>query len=191
MPDFAEDQFGEIEVLLRTLALDISEVLRANEMYTREIEQTAAELEDKLRTIEQQRLAISDLSTPIIEIWDQVLTLPIVGVVDSRRSLEMTERLLDSIVAQKARCVIIDITGVEIVDTMTADHFVKMIRSCELLGVRCVVCGISPLVARTLTKIQVELDGVETVRNLKDALLACLRGMETERNPHRRRDHDL
>ena len=170
--------FDEVEAVLRTLAIDLDEVLKANEQYTGEIEKTAAELEEKLRTIEQQQLAIADLSTPIIEIWDDILTLPIVGVVDSRRSLEMTERLLSAIVVQRAQCVIIDVTGVDIVDTMTADHFVRMIRSAELLGVHCVVCGISPHVAQTLTRIDVDLGGVETLRSLKDALLSCLRRIE-------------
>lgn len=174
------EPFDDLEAILRTLAIDLDEVLRANDRYTREIEHTAAELEEKLRTIEQQQLAISDLSTPIIEIWDDILTLPIVGVVDSRRSLEMTERLLDAIVTQRARFVIIDVTGVDIVDTMTADHFVRMIRSAELLGVHCVVCGISPHVAQTLTRIEVDLGGVETLRSLKDALLSCLRRLEAE-----------
>lgn len=178
------EPFDELEAMLRTLAVDLDEVLKANEQYTREIEKTAAELEEKLRTIEQQQLAIADLSTPIIEIWDDVLTLPIVGVVDSRRSIEMTERLLASIVAQRARCVIIDVTGVDIVDTMTADHFVRMIRSAELLGVHCVVCGISPHVAQTLTRIEVDLGGVETLRSLKDALTSCLRRMRDEDTRH-------
>ena len=168
-----EDELGQVERMLCTLATDLAEVLRANEAYVAEIEKTASDLEEKLRTIERQQLAIHDLSTPVIEIWDDILTLPIVGVVDTKRSVDMTERLLHAIVDRQAKCVIIDITGVDIVDTATADHFVKMIRASAMLGAYCVVSGISPDVAQTLTRIGVELDGVKTLRSLKDALRHC------------------
>jgi rsbT co-antagonist protein RsbR len=174
-----EDELGQVEQVLCTLATDLAEVLRANEQYVAEIEKTAADLEEKLRTIERQQLAIADLSTPVIEIWDDILTLPIVGIVDTKRSVDMTERLLHAIVDRQARCVIIDITGVDIVDTATADHFVKMIRASDMLGAYCVVSGISPDVAQTLTRIGVELDGVRTLRSLKDALRHCFLHIRT------------
>ena len=170
-----DDELGQVEQVLRRLVEDLAEVLLANDSYTREIEQSAAELEEKLRTIERQQLAIQELSTPVIEVWDSVLTLPIIGVIDTRRSLDMTERLLEAIVRYQARCVIIDVTGVEMVDTATADHFVKMIRAAEMLGTTCVVSGISPAVAQTLTRIGVELAGIRTMRSLKNALQYCLR----------------
>jgi len=170
-----DDAFGQVEQILRTLAMDLGEVLTANELYTKEIEATAAQLQEKLATIERQQLAIQDLSTPVLEIWTDVLTLPIVGIVDTKRSIDMTERLLRAIVERQAKCVIIDITGVDLVDTATADHFVKMIRASDMLGAHCVVCGISPDVAQTLTRIGVELDDVNTLRSLKDALRHCLR----------------
>src|SRR6185369_9926407 len=84
------------------------------------------ELEEKLATIERQREAIRELSTPIMEVWDKILCLPIVGVIDSMRSAEMTDALLRAVVSAGAHSVIIDITGIEIMDTRTADHFVRM-----------------------------------------------------------------
>ena len=93
-----DDAFGEVETMLRTLAADLGEVLRANELYTEQIEATARDLQAKLDTIERQQIAIADLSTPVLEIWTDILALPIVGVVDTQRSVEMTERLLQSIV---------------------------------------------------------------------------------------------
>ncbi|MEM6290371.1 MAG: STAS domain-containing protein [Myxococcota bacterium] len=169
-----DDAFGEVETMLRTLAADLGEVLDANEQYTQQIETTARELQTKLDTIERQQLAIADLSTPVLEIWTDVLALPIVGIVDTQRSVEMTERLLQTIVDRQARCAIIDITGVDVVDTATADHFVKMVRAAAMLGAHCVVCGISPDVAQTLARIDVELTDVITKRSLKDALHHCL-----------------
>lgn len=181
-----DDSFGEVETMLRTLAADLGEVLRANDHYTQQIEATARDLQAKLDTIERQQLAIADLSTPVLEIWNDILALPIVGIVDTQRSVEMTERLLQSIVDRQARCVIIDITGVDVVDTATADHFVKMVRAAAMLGAHCVVCGISPDVAQTLARIDVELTDVTTMRSLKDALYHCLAHIEELDRPRYR-----
>ena len=168
-------------------AADLGEVLQANEHYTAQIEATARDLQAKLDTIERQQLAIAELSTPVLEIWTDVLALPIVGIVDTQRSVEMTERLLQAIVERQARCVIIDITGVDVVDTATADHFVKMVRAAAMLGAHCVVCGISPDVAQTLARIDVELTDVTTMRSLKDALTHCLAHIEALDRPRARR----
>lgn len=176
-----DDAFGEIESILGVLVGDLGEVLSANDSYMKEIERAARDAEQRLETIERQQDAISELSTPIIEIWDDVLTLPIIGVVDTRRSVDMTERLLFQIAERRAQCVIIDITGVDVVDTMTADHFVKMIRAAGMLGAFCVVSGITPEVAQTLVRTGVELEGVRTVRSLKDALKRCFVHLSSQR----------
>jgi rsbT co-antagonist protein RsbR len=85
----------------------------------------------------------------------------------------MTSRLLQRIAESRFRCVIIDITGVDVVDTMTADHFVKMIKSTQLLGVYCVVTGVSPDIAQTLVRLGIDLGTVRTLRTLKDGLKDC------------------
>jgi rsbT co-antagonist protein RsbR len=128
------------------------------------------ELEEKLATIEQQREAIRELSTPIIEVWDDVLCLPVVGVMDSVRSAEMTEALLGAIVEKKAGCAIIDITGIQVMDTATADHFLRMARSVRLLGSECVLTGINPSIALTMQTMGVGLSDIVTLRSLRDAL---------------------
>lgn len=134
-----------------------------------------AELEEKLRTIEQQRLAIRELSTPIIEVWSGVLCLPIVGVMDTTRSTEMTETLLNTIATSRARCVIVDITGIEVMDTATADHFLRMARAIRLLGAECMLTGIKPNIAQTIVQMGVDLTGVVTRRTLRDALSSYVR----------------
>jgi rsbT co-antagonist protein RsbR len=128
------------------------------------------ELEEKLQTIERQRSSIRELSTPIIEIWDRILCLPIVGVMDTTRSGEMTDALLKAVVERAARCAIIDITGIDIMDTGTADHFVRMAKSVKLLGADCVLTGINPHIARTLVQMDVQLTGITTYRSLRTAL---------------------
>lgn len=138
-------------------------------------EEANRELEAKLETIERQQAAIRELSTPIIEVWAGVLCLPVVGIVDSQRSAEMTETLLEMIVAKQARTAIVDITGIDAMDTKTADHFIKMAKAVRLLGADCILSGINPGIAQTLTHIGVDLTGIRTLRNLRDALQVFLR----------------
>jgi rsbT co-antagonist protein RsbR len=137
------------------------------------------DLEEKLATIELQRAAIRELSTPIIEVWEGVLCLPVVGVMDSTRSAEMTEMLLRSIVDKKARCAIIDITGIQVMDTATADHFLRMAKAVRLLGAECVLTGINPNIAQTIVFMGVDLGDVTTLRSLRMALQSfVVRGVE-------------
>lgn len=128
------------------------------------------ELEEQLATIEKQRAAIKELSTPMIEIWAGVLCVPIVGVIDSSRAAEMTSALLAAVVEKKVRFTIIDITGIEAMDTRATDHFLRMARSVRLLGAECVLSGINPNVARSIIHMGVELSGIQTYRSLRDAL---------------------
>ncbi len=137
------------------------------------------ELEEKLQTIERQRSSIRELSTPIIEIWDRILCLPIVGVMDTTRSAEMTDALLRAVVDRSARCAIIDITGIDVMDTGTADHFVRMAKAVKLLGADCVLTGINPHIARTLVQMDVTLSGITTHRSLRSALQRYIAKLDT------------
>jgi rsbT co-antagonist protein RsbR len=129
-----------------------------------------AELEDKLTTIEKQRAAIRELSTPIMEVWDNVLCLPVVGIMDTARSAEMTNALLQAVVEKKARCTIIDITGIDVMDTRTVDHFMRMARAVRLLGAECVLTGINPHIAQTVVHMGIDMSSVVTHRTLHEAL---------------------
>jgi rsbT co-antagonist protein RsbR len=133
------------------------------------------ELEGQIDTIEKQRAAIRELSTPVIEIWPGVLCAPIVGVLDSGRAAEMTSALLNSVVATKAALAIIDITGIEAMDTQATDHFLRMARAVKLLGSKCALSGIHPNVARTIVHMGIDLAGVESHRTLRDALQTHVR----------------
>jgi rsbT co-antagonist protein RsbR len=173
------DTVSFLEESLNVFVRELAEARRENDAQMAELEAKSRELQAKLETIQRQQLAISDLSTPIIELWDEILTLPVVGIVDTQRSVEMTTRLLQRVADGSFRCVIVDVTGVDVVDTMTADHFVKMIRSAQLLGAYCVVTGVSPEIAQTLVRIGVDMGGVRTLRNLKDGLKDCFRHLRS------------
>ena len=129
-----------------------------------------AELEEKLATIEKQRAAIRELSTPIMEVWDGVLCLPVVGVMDTARSAEMTNSLLQAVVEKKTRCTIIDITGIDVMDTRTVDHFMRMARAVRLLGAECVLTGMNPHIAQTVVHMGIDLTHIATHRTLHEAL---------------------
>lgn len=143
------------------------ETLGAEEQRSRAYQ---AELEEKLATIEKQREAIRDLSTPIMEVWDGVLCLPVVGVMDTMRSSEMTNALLEAVVEKKTRCTIIDITGIDIMDTRTVDHFMRMASAVRLLGAECVLTGVNPHIAQTVVHMGIDLSSITIHRTLHEAL---------------------
>jgi rsbT co-antagonist protein RsbR len=180
-----EDEFGYLEGAFQVFLSELATTKNSLQQTLAEAQASRTELQARLETIEQQRMTIRELSTPILDLWDGVLTLPVVGIIDTQRAIEMTERLLGRIVETGARAVILDITGVEVVDTSTADHLVKLTRAAGLLGTRCIVTGIGPNVARTLVGMGVELEGVRTLRTLQDGLRACLE--EADREAQRRK----
>ncbi len=136
----------------------------------RDEEERSRELAEKLATIELQRSAIRELSTPIMEVWNGILCLPIVGIMDTTRSADMTDALLRAVVRTRARAAIIDITGIEVMDTHTADHFIRMAKSVRLLGAECVLTGIHPQIAQTVIHMGLNMADLVSHRSLRDAL---------------------
>jgi rsbT co-antagonist protein RsbR len=158
-----EDPFGLLYRGINETVMTLAEARERAISYQRE-------LEDKLAVIELQRAAIRELSTPVIEVWGGVLCLPIVGVVDTARSAEMTDAVLRAVERGAARCLIIDITGIDVMDTRTTDQLIRLAKVVQLLGARCYLTGVSPLIAQTLDQMGVELATVEIRRSLRDAL---------------------
>lgn len=129
------------------------------------------ELDERVATIERQRSAIRSLSTPVIEVWRGVLCLPVVGVMDTARSAEMTSALLQAIVEKGSKYAIIDITGIDVMDTRTVDHFIRMAKAIRLLGAECALTGLNPHIAQTVVHMGLDLSDIVTHRSLRDALL--------------------
>ncbi len=166
--DPVEDEFGVTEQMFNQFAQDHAEAVR-------ELEKSSHE---RNSLIERLKEAVKAMSTPIIDVADGVLTLPIVGVVDAERAAEMTERLLRRVSATSARCVIIDITGVDDVDEETASHLLRMVQAAELLGSYVLIVGISPSVAMRLitwNEFTGRNRGFRTYRSLRDGLRECHR----------------
>lgn len=170
----AVGDFGEIEIInddaLASIEMGMNMVLS----------DLKSQIAKNAELIDRQRETIQTLSTPVITIWDGVLTLPIIGIVDSRRTEEMMETLLNEVIATQSKSVIIDITGVEVVDTKTADHFLKMVKAVKLLGADCIITGISPDIAQTITNIGVDMTNIKTLRSLDQGLKEALISMGIE-----------
>lgn len=171
----SEVREGNLSARLSDATLSSSDELVAS--IGRALNDAINEIEENLETIRRQQFAIQELSTPILQLWDDVLALPVIGTVDTGRSADIMERLLTEVTQRQSRYVILDITGVEVVDTRTADHFIKVIKAAELLGATCLLTGIRPAVAQTLVDLGIDLSAIATLRNLKEGLKHCLRLM--------------
>jgi len=134
-------------------------------------------VETREKIISQQSLSLMELSTPVIRLWDQVLILPMIGVIDTLRARQFTERLLESIARYEATVTIIDITGVPVVDTSVARHIMKTVDAAQLLGTRIIMTGISPAGALTLTKLGVGFEGVLTRASLRAGVAEALKAI--------------
>jgi rsbT co-antagonist protein RsbR len=163
------DEVGELQAICG-IVNDITELRRG--------EQERATLQQ--RVIESQREALAELSTPLIPVADGVLVMPLIGGIDRARALQILETLLTGVVAQRARTVIVDITGVRSVDTHVAETLVQAASGARLLGAEAILTGINPEVADTLVNLGVDLGKLVTVGNLRSAIARALQ------RPHRR-----
>lgn len=144
--------------------LDITQRKQAESALRRSEE----ELREQRSILEQQNRR---LSAPIIELGAGVLALPIVGDLDSDRAAIVMERLLDRVAASGARHIFLDVTGLEAtIDERTADHLVRLVHAARLLGARCCLTGVGPVMARSLVSLGIDLGGIETYRTLRHAL---------------------
>ncbi|PKW18181.1 STAS domain-containing protein [Saccharopolyspora spinosa] len=150
-------------------ALALSSAVDALRMVQLEEELTAG-----TETISMQRQQLTELSTPVIKLWDGVLAVPLIGTLDSTRSQSATESLLEQVVVQQAKVAILDITGVPTVDTMVAQHLLKTTMAARLMGVECVLSGIRPQIAQTMVQLGIDLGDLVTKASLADALSYAL-----------------
>ena len=120
--------------------------------------------------ISKQSRALTDMSTPITAIWDGILMLPVVGILDSRRAQDIMQRMLEQISEKRATVFILDISGVAVVDTAVANHLIRMTKAARLMGSYTIVSGLSPSVAQTIVELGIEVGELRTTGNLQDAL---------------------
>jgi rsbT co-antagonist protein RsbR len=132
------------------------------------------DLEQQLQTIERQRVTIRELSLPIVDVWDEILALSIVGAVDAMRASDIMDELLRRVTEARARWVILDVTGMPAIDEQIAERLVRVARAVQLLGCACIVTGISPRIARMFTELGINLEHIKPLRSLKQGLKHCM-----------------
>lgn len=127
-------------------------------------------LVERENTLKAQEEELRETSTPIAEIWDGVLTLPIIGTLDSSRTMLVMEALLNRISKDHARAVVMDLTGVKNIDSQVSHHLIQMVRAVQLMGADAIITGIHPEIARALVSLNIDLTGVTTRASLSDGL---------------------
>src|SRR3954464_3880177 len=150
----------------------LNRILDAYEPAANRIANTVAVgfVQERERVIRQQQEAIRELSTPVLQVRERLLILPIIGVLDGQRGRQLTEQLLRGIRTNRAKVVVIDITGVPTIDSTVANHLVQTVDASRLMGASVIVTGLSPEIAQTIVKIGVDLGKMSTVGDLQGGI---------------------
>jgi rsbT co-antagonist protein RsbR len=158
-PDGLVEEIGLTTTLLDKLGLYTTEVYQKN----------------REEIIARQQQELLELSTPVVQLWEGILVLPLIGTLDSARTQVVMENLLERIVETRSAIAIIDITGVPTVDTLVAQHLLKTIAAARLMGADCIVSGMRPQIAQTIVHLGVNLTDVITKATLADAFAIALK----------------
>ena len=147
----------------------ITKILDKLGLYTTEVYQQSRD-----DFINRQAQELLELSTPVVQLWDKILALPLIGTLDSERAQTVMENLLNTIVSSGAEIAIIDITGVPTVDTLVAQHLIKTVSAARLMGADCIISGIRPQIAQTIVHLGLQLDVISKA-TMADAFGLALR----------------
>lgn len=124
--------------------------------------------------IKEQQKALLELSTPIVKVWDKILLVPLIGVLDSQRTQMVMESLLTSIEDTQSKVAILDISGIPIVDTLVAKHLIRTVSAAKLMGAQCIITGIRARISQTMIQLGVDMSDVITRSSLSDGLRVAL-----------------
>jgi rsbT co-antagonist protein RsbR len=168
-----------IPLLAEELENDASALIRESNYFTGLLDKSGLVMvETFIRSreeiIRQQRADMLELSTPVIKVWDKILTLPIIGTLDSRRAQMMMEALLQKVVETGSTIAILDITGVRTMDTLVANHLIKTVTAARLMGARCILTGVSPAIAQTMVQLGIDLTQITTRAQMSDGIKLAL-----------------
>src|SRR5262245_56028552 len=130
--------------------------------------ETYARLTNEKITAQSQ--ALMEMSTPVTGIWEDILLLPVVGIIDSQRAQNIMNAMLAKIAETRSRMFILDISGVGVVDTAVANHFINMSKATRLMGCACTISGVSPAIAQTIVELGIDVGEINTTSTLRDAL---------------------
>ncbi|MBO1000513.1 STAS domain-containing protein [Bacillus sp. SD075] len=126
------------------------------------------------RTVSMQKIALQELSAPLIPVLEGITVMPLIGTIDTERAKQIMENLLTGVVKHRSEVVLIDITGVPVVDTMVAHHIIQAAEAVRLVGAKCILCGIRPEIAQTIVNLGINLNEVITKNTLKKGIEVAL-----------------
>ncbi|WP_409296560.1 RsbT co-antagonist protein RsbRA [Peribacillus sp. SCS-26] len=126
------------------------------------------------KTVSLQKIALQELSAPLIPVLDRITVMPLVGTIDTERAKQIMENLLEGVVKHRSEVVLIDITGVPVVDTMVAHHIIQAAEAVRLVGAHCMLCGIRPEIAQTIVNLGINLSEFATKSSLQKGIEAAL-----------------
>lgn len=170
---YIQNQYKNIpENLLREI-IKLNQLLDKLGLYTFEIYSRKRE-----NIITRQQNEILELSTPVIQVWEGILAVPIIGTLDSNRSQIVMENLLKEITLTRSEITILDISGVPAMDTLVAQHLMKTVKAARLMGAECIISGIRPAIAQTIVHLGVDLSSVKTKATLSGALKTAFEILE-------------
>lgn len=169
-----EERLEQLLTAGKATASDLATALQRLQHEAEERTRAEAGLREQLAVVERQAEAIRSMSSPILRVWDGVLAMPVIGRVDGDRACRMMEDLLAAITRTRARCTIIDLTGVEDIDATALHDLLGLVRAVHLLGARCLVSGISPEVANTAVGLDVDLRALSSFATLEAALRCAM-----------------
>ncbi len=140
------------------------------------------------KTVSLQKIALQELSAPLIPVFDRITVMPLVGTIDTERAKQIMENLLKGAVKHRSEVVLIDITGVPVVDTMVAHHIIQAAEAVRLVGAKCMLCGIRPEIAQTIVSLGIDLTqfttknslqkGIETALELTNRKIVSMEGLK-------------
>lgn len=158
-----DDEFNEFEQSLQAFILDMKIAVEYNM--------------ETIHALTNSKKALRELSTPIIDVWDHVIAVPFVGHLDQDRVQDLSQRILRRIANAQITWVLLDMTGIDLVDSTIANHILQLARSIGLMGTRCILTGIRPRVAHTFVTLGISLDELQPTATLKEGLKRCIAGL--------------
>jgi rsbT co-antagonist protein RsbR len=168
------DALGEAERSVRTLIYDFQIAVEHSALAVEEFRASKIELQQKLDTIQRQRESIQQLSAPVIDVWDGVIVVPLIGALDGASAEDLSSRVLFHLQRARTSWVILDLTGIEQIDEAIAQRLLRLAQAVGLMGARCLLTGMRAGTARLLASLGSDLATLHSVPSLREGLKHCL-----------------
>lgn len=160
-------------IFARLCSISILEFIQV-ESANQNLELQIKENEEIAARIQEQNDILMELSTPVTQLWDGIMILPLTGIIDTKRSQDIMDSMIDKLESTTTKAFIIDISGISIMDTAVANHIIKINKTARLMGSQCVISGVSGAVAQTMVELGIAVDEIKTTASIQDALAYSL-----------------